>query len=328
MSEAERLFHLVDDSTAGLRLDAALGQLFPAVSRSRWQRRIEQGAVRIDGAPVTRSKHKLLLGQRIEVAVQAPAPSSLVPEDIPLDVLFEDASLIVVNKPAGLVVHPAAGHHTGTLVNALLHHAPGMHVGDQERPGIVHRLDKDTSGVMVVAKTEAAHTHLAEQFRARAIDKRYRAYCLGALATSPLALVTGHKRHPKDRQRFFTKLPPPDEHSPPSVRRASATYITRAVRDGISALDVDLGTGRTHQIRAQLADHGHPLIGDALYGGDKLKGLLPTDTRRIAEQLTRQALHAHILRFDHPVTGARIACTAPLPDDLAALEEAICGPQK
>jgi 23S rRNA pseudouridine1911/1915/1917 synthase len=283
------------------------------------QRLIDDGHVMLAGQPVRKAGQRTRTGDVIEVVVPAPATIELVPEDIPLAILFEDADLVVIDKPAGLVVHPAAGHPRGTLVNALLHHCRDLGgIGGELRPGIVHRLDKDTSGVIVVAKTERAHAGLSAAFAAKSrvdgtaagartpggIVREY----LGIAAPPPPAasgtLRTFHNRHPTDRKRFSSRV----------VWGKSAVTHYEIVEPlaGAALLRFRLGTGRTHQIRVHAADHGWPLLGDTLYGKP------PRDLREHAERLGRQALHAALLELDHPVTGERLRFESPLPADLAA----------
>jgi len=302
---------------AGDRLDAFLARVLSHHSRARWRSLIDDGHVMVDGARA-RPSQKVGPGARVVVEEPPPAPTSTLPEDIPLTVLFEDAHVIVVDKPAGMVVHPAAGVQSGTLVNALLHHVTDLDVGGEERPGIVHRLDKDTSGVLVCAKTEEALRSLQRAFQERTVEKRYRAWCYGAPRAQTLELVTGHARHPRDRKRFTTKLPPPDEGDATGVRRASARYTFVTTFAGVSEVEVALDTGRTHQIRAQLADIGHPIAGDALYGGSR-RTVDDGALRALVDALPRQALHAERLVFPHPISGERVAFSSPLPPDLAAL---------
>jgi 23S rRNA pseudouridine1911/1915/1917 synthase len=224
------------------------------------------------------------------------------PEAIPLDILFEDASLIVVNKPAGLVVHPAPGHDGGTLVNAILHHTEVELGADPRRPGVVHRLDKDTSGIMVVARTDAAREGLSALFAAHRMERVYEAICLGRVPAE-ITFDTLHGRHPVDRKRFSSKV---------KVGKRAVTHVQR-VRElrGATLVRCQLETGRTHQIRVHLADHGFPLLGDAVYGRAGKDPLL----REVAEELGRQALHARMLGFVHPVTGQSLRFEMEPPAD-------------
>jgi 23S rRNA pseudouridine1911/1915/1917 synthase len=244
-------------------------------------------------------------GDQISVELPAPVPTSAQPEDIPVPVLYEDADLLVVNKPAGMVVHPAAGHSSGTLVNALLHHVDDLSgIGGELRPGIVHRLDKGTSGVMVVAKHDAAHEALARQFADREVDKEYVALVWGVVqAGRRIDLPIG--RDPNDRQKMSARS---------RRARSAVTRITRAQHlKGVTLCQVAIATGRTHQIRVHLNAIGHPVVGDATYGG--VKARVPQDLRPVL-RLERPFLHAARLAFTHPTDGREMSFEAPLPEDL------------
>jgi 23S rRNA pseudouridine1911/1915/1917 synthase len=291
---------------AGQRLDRLLAQLRPDISRSTFQRWIEEGRITSAGRAIV-AKDKASAGQCLHVE-PGPAPvSDALPEAIPLDILFEDDQLIVLNKPAGLVVHPAAGHASGTLVNALLHHTEVERGDDPRRPGVVHRLDKDTSGVMVVTRTEQAREALSAQFASHTIERVYEAICLGTPAPQQ-TFDTLIGRHPTDRKRFSSKV---------RQGKRAVTHVTRlhGLR-GASLIQCRLETGRTHQIRVHLADHGFPLLGDVVYGKAAKDALL----REVGEQLGRQALHARVLGFVHPITQAVLRFeVAPPPDFQEAL---------
>ncbi|MBA2544952.1 MAG: RluA family pseudouridine synthase [Deltaproteobacteria bacterium] len=290
-----------------------------ALSRATVQRLIEEGRVTLGGRVVTKAGQRVRTGAAIEVRIPAPIVIELVAEDIPLVVMYEDSELIVIDKPAGLVVHPAPGHPRGTLVNALLHHCKDLGgIGGELRPGIVHRLDKDTSGSIVAAKTERAHAGLSAQFAAKSrgdtdpngILREY----LGIAVPPPLkergTLRTFHGRHPTDRKKFSTRV---------MWGKSAVTHFERVelIADGEAALmRFRLETGRTHQIRVHAADHGWPLLGDQLYGKLPRNTTLPIGS--IAATLGRQALHAAVLDFEHPVTGERIHCASPLPADFQA----------
>jgi 23S rRNA pseudouridine1911/1915/1917 synthase len=286
---------------AGQRLDRVLAQRDATTSRATFQRWLEEGRVTVAQKPVS-AKHKLAAGTRVLVAPGPPPLSDALPEAIPLDILFEDAHLIVLHKPAGLVVHPAAGHASGTLVNALLHHAELAHSEDPRRPGVVHRLDKDTSGVMVVTRDEATREGLAAQFAAHSIERIYEAICLG-LPPAQISYSTLIGRHPTDRKRFSAKV----------VRgKRAVTHVTRVqVLSGAALIRCQLETGRTHQIRVHLADHGFPLLGDVTYGKPSKDALL----REVGSELGRQALHARVLGFVHPITGQTLRFEVPPPAD-------------
>jgi 23S rRNA pseudouridine1911/1915/1917 synthase len=310
--------YAVPAALAGLRLDVALARLAPDLTRARVQRLLEAGLVRVDGR-AAKASARLRGGEAIAVEVPPPEPSGLLAQALPLAVLFEDRDLLVLDKAAGMVVHPARGSPHSTVVNALLHHL-GRAVDDAgtrpaagDRLGLVHRLDKDTSGCLVVAKTEAALAALQAQFKARSVEKTYLALVHGALAAEG-RLDTAYGRHPTDRTRFTGKVRG-------EGRRAVTTWRVRERFGDLAALaEVALHTGRTHQIRVHLAEHGHPLVADAVYGGARREARLPEGhpLRRAAAAVGRQALHAWRLAFDHPRTARRLALEAPLPADLAA----------
>jgi 23S rRNA pseudouridine1911/1915/1917 synthase len=271
------------------------------------QRLIEQGEVKVAGS-VAKPAYKLRAGERIEGRVPEPVPATLAAQAIPLVILHEDADLVVVDKPAGMVVHPAAGHAQGTLVNALLHHCRDLSgVGGELRPGIVHRIDKDTSGVLVVAKHDLAHRALAAQWKQHSIDREYLAFVRGVPRASEGTVDAPIGRHPTDRKRMSTRA---------RVARSAVTHwrVEERLRDA-TLLRVRLETGRTHQIRVHMASIALPLLGDPVYGGGRA---LPT-----AKLVARQALHATLLGFTHPATGARVRFQSPLPADLRALLEAL-----
>jgi len=326
----------VAENDAGKRLDRVLAAHVPDVSRSRLQALIAEGQVLVNGAPAPRASRKVTAGEEITLRLPPPAPMQLQPENIPLNIVHEDEHLIVIDKPAGLVVHPAPGHEHGTLVHALLHHVQECGgtlsgIGGVQRPGIVHRLDRDTSGLLVVAKTEQAHKSLSEQFAAHGRD--------GALKRAYLALVWGAPRlprgtvdapigrHPKDRTRMAVR--PGDDTARQAVTHYEVLNVFSAP-DGAqkplaSLIRCRLETGRTHQIRVHMAHIGHPVMGDPLYArahASSARRLLPP-ARAALEQLNRQALHAAQLGFIHPVTGKPMHFESPLPDDMQGLLEAL-----
>jgi 23S rRNA pseudouridine1911/1915/1917 synthase len=293
---------------AGKRLDAWLSTQAPDLSRARIQNLIQEGHILLNGKP-SKPGHKLATGQTITLSIPPPVDIELTPEAIPLDVLHEDSDLIVINKPAGLVVHPAAGHASGTLVNALLAHCPDLAgIGGEKRPGIVHRLDRDTTGVMVVAKNETAMRSLMNQFRHRQVTKEYLALVWGHLNPPAGRTETLIGRNPNDRKKMCTK---------PHVGRTAITlYDTQEKFAATSLLRVRIETGRTHQIRVHMAFLGHSIIGDPSYGRprrDILPGPFPI----------RQMLHAARLSFIHPVTGKSLSFEAPLPADMHDLIESL-----
>lgn len=296
---------------AGARLDAFLAHHLPQFSRSHIQRLIREGAVQVQGA---QPKPSLAVweGLTASIAVAPPAPLDLQPETLPLSILHDDASVAVIDKPAGMVVHPAAGHRTGTVVHALLHHVGGLSgIGGRERPGIVHRLDRGTSGVMVIAKNDAAHRALAQQFHDREIDKEYLALVWGKVAAG-VTMDQPVGRHPRVRQKMSTRA---------HRGRSAVTRIVEAEPvAGLTLIRVAIATGRTHQIRVHLAAAGHPVAGDGLYGGVRRR--LPPRLAPIG-RLERPFLHAARLRFVHPDTGRRMTFEAPLPRDLADVLSAL-----
>lgn len=292
------------------RLDAWLAAAHPEVSRSRWKQLIEAGRVFLNGAPVLKTNTALAPGDELRCTLPDPAPVGLVPADIPLAVLHEDSDLIVLDKPAGLVVHPAPGHAADTLVNALLHHCADLQgIGGELRPGIVHRLDKDTSGVLVVAKNEPTHAALVAQFAAHSIRKEYLALAWGTpkKPAGTVALPVG--RHPVHRQKMAVTE---------KGRSAVTHYEVLAAGPLASLLRVRIETGRTHQIRVHLAHLGHPVVGDATYG--RTRHGLPAELK-----ISRQMLHAHVLEIVHPRTGRPLVCTASPPPDFLAAQRILVG---
>ncbi|MFI5314789.1 MAG: RluA family pseudouridine synthase [Myxococcota bacterium] len=299
--------HRVPPELVGQRLDAALAKLEPALSRAQVRRLVEQGAVTVSGA-VVKPAHRLRAGERIAGHVPETRRTALAAEPLPLAILYQDADLAVIDKPAGLVVHPAPGHRGGTLVNALLHHCRDLSgVGGELRPGIVHRLDKDTSGVLVVAKNDLAHRALAAQFKAHSVLREYLALVSGAPRAQSGSVEAAIGRHPTDRKRMSTR-----------ARRGRAAVTHYRVEErlrGATLLRVRLETGRTHQVRVHLASIGLSLLGDPVYGGGRARGS--------ELGLTRQALHAAVLGFTHPGTAAALRFESPLPADLARALEAL-----
>jgi 23S rRNA pseudouridine1911/1915/1917 synthase len=297
----------------GERLDAFLAKR-TRLSRARVQKLIDAGRVRVAGDTARRKSDPVAAGVRVELEVPPAEPVALAPEDLPLDVVYQDEALLVVNKAAGMVVHPAPGHPRGTLVNALLHHVKQLEgVGGRLRPGIVHRLDKDTSGLLVGAKNDVAHQSLVKALRARRVRRLYHAASWGHLSATPLTLDAPLGRDPRDRKRMAVVA---------GGRRAVTHVRVRERWVAAELLDVALQTGRTHQIRVHLAHAGHPVVGDPLYGVGWERGMSGPG-RSWAAALVKRAprlfLHAAELAFDHPVTGERMRFQAPLPTDLEAL---------
>lgn len=305
----------VEEDAAGERLDRFLARRLPDLSRARLQGLIADGRVVVDGGSA-RASLRVRSGQTVRMSIPEPRPAAPRPEDIPLAVVHEDRHLLVVDKPAGLVVHPGAGRDSGTLVNALLHRVRDLSgVGGVARPGIVHRLDRGTSGLIVVAKDDATHRALAAQFASRAVEKEYLAVVLGVPAKTAGTITAAVGRDPANRKKMSVRAP--------RGRQARSTYRTEERLDGAALLRVRIHTGRTHQIRVHLASIGHPVAGDAVYGGTRTPSSRSADAREALRALRRPALHAARLAFTHPATGERVAFESPLPPDLAALLAAL-----
>lgn len=289
---------------AGLRLDRALALAIPTQSRERLKALIAAGAVDVDGTQRRDPATRVRGGEQVVLRLPPPAAATAQPQAIALSIAFEDAHLLVVDKPAGLVVHPAAGNPDGTLVNALLHHCGGQlsGIGGVARPGIVHRIDKDTSGLLVVAKTDPAHRGLAQQFAAHVVERRYLAVVLGQPLLPGGRVATNLARSAANRHRMAAVPPPTGKHA--------VTHWQVIERlEGAAAIECRLETGRTHQVRAHMAHIGHPLLGDQLYGGRRVMGM----------GITRQALHARTLGFRHPVTQEKLEFESPVSPDIQEL---------
>ncbi len=299
----------VPEGEAGIRLDSWIAGALDELSRARVQALIKEGSIRFaDGAPI-KPHAKTVVGSELIVDMPPPQAVELEPEDIPLDVLYEDRDLIVINKPAGLVVHPAPGHASGTLVNALLFHCTDLEgVGGELRPGIVHRLDRDTSGVMVVAKCQSSMDALGRQFSEREVEKAYTAVVHGVPHPGVGRIETQIGRSSRDRKKMSA--------TPKRGRDAVTAFrVTEAFTD-FCCMQIGIETGRTHQIRVHMAHIGHPVVGDAVYGGRYSRRPLPTP-------VSRQMLHAATLAFNHPGTGEHVTFEAPLPADMLALLAAL-----
>ncbi len=286
------------------RLDQVLAILEPSQSRTRWKALIEAGKVRVNGLVILRPSHEVRAGDVIHWEIPPPVLSDLVPENIPLHILYEDPYLLAVDKPAGMVVHPAAGHERGTLVHALLFHRPGLSgVGGERRPGIVHRLDRDTSGVLLIAKTDQTHRVLSDMFKQRQIRKEYLALVFGTPEPPIGKIETLIGRSPYHRKKMSAKVT--------KGRLASTTYRVISTNSVLSLLCIEIQTGRTHQIRVHMAHLGHPVVGDFVYGQKK----------RASEELgaKRQMLHAWRLTFVHPVTLETLEIESSIPEDFRAV---------
>ncbi len=292
----------IDPACGKKRLDVFLSEIQAEITRSFVKKLIETGQVTVNGAPA-KAHYKLKEGDHVSMSVPDPEPLDVKPEAIALDVVYEDDCLIVIDKPAGMVVHPAPGHSGGTLVNALLHHCKDLAgIGGVERPGIVHRLDKDTSGLIVAAKTETGMQSLAQQFKEREIHKVYLAFAKGTFQSKSGVIDAPIGRHKIHRKKMSTRAP--------AGREAETRYEVIRQLDGFAYVRLFPKTGRTHQLRVHLASLGHPILGDRLYGGTLGPGL---------PQIGRQALHAYRLELTHPGTGNLLQWESPLPADMKAL---------
>ncbi len=308
----------VTQSDQGKRLDVVVAAHLPACSRSLATSLIAEDKIRVDGQN-KKPGYRVRIGEHIEGSIPEPEPIAFQPEPIELDRLFEDRHLIVVNKPPGLVVHPAPGHYSGTLVNALLYHCKDLEgIGAKLRPGIVHRLDKDTSGALVVAKTSAAHEHLSRQFKAREVNKAYLALVFGEPKSDKGVVKLPIGRHPVDRKRMSTQST--------KQREAETLWKVSERFNGFTLLLLHLHTGRTHQIRVHCAAIHHPVVGDPVYGSRNLlknlrkgKSGIPESVITGLKAIQRQMLHAVRLGFIHPATGEKMEFEAPMPADMAQL---------
>ncbi len=309
---------IVSDAQRGRRIDQLLSGLIPDLSRSHLQRLIRDELVRVNGVAVKPS-YEARAGDLIRAVIPAPDPeSALKPEPMDLDVLFEDEDLLIINKPSGLVVHPGAGHFEGTLVHGLLAHSPRLAIqGAPLRPGIVHRLDKDTSGALVIAKSERAYLDLVKQFKEHGVRKEYLALVYGSPENRVGEIRTMLGRHPGDRKKMAV------------LRGGGREALSRwkVLKDWkeASLLRVEIETGRTHQIRVHLSHLNHPVIGDETYGGGKkrARSVKSDAVRALLLNAGRQMLHARRLEFTHPVAGGLVSATAPLPEDFMDIEEGL-----
>ena len=294
----------------GQRLDRTLAERLPGESRASLQRLMRGGRILVAGRPA-RPSDRVRGGERVEIDRPAPEPSTLAAEDLPLNVLHEDADLLVIDKPAGQTVHPRSGARSGTVVNALLHHCRDLSgIGGVERPGIVHRLDKDTSGVLVVAKNDLAHRSLAAQFKARTVEKVYEALVWGRPRAGRGVIDSAIGRHPTARTRMAVR---------PDGRPSRTAYRVVSVRGPVCLLEIRPETGRTHQIRVHLSSLAHPIVGDRLYGGRRDLARTGPPYGEVLRSYPGLALHARRLAFTHPRSGERLAFEAPRPRDLQEL---------
>ena len=302
----------ISPEQAGLRLDVFLAQCDDSFSRSQIKNAIEEGDVTVNGKPPKVSQH-LKVGDVVEIHLEAAIDALAIPQNIPLSIVYEDASIIVINKPAGMVVHPAPGNPDNTLVNALLFHCHDLSgIGGVLRPGIVHRLDKETSGLIVAAKSDEAHRSLSAQFEKHEVHKKYVTLVWGNVKGQSGEILLPVGRHPVDRKKMSTRS-----------RRGKDALTLWKVREryGLATLlDVEIKTGRTHQIRVHLTERGYPLIGDMVYGNpSKLQTVKDAALKAYLKSFQRQALHAAQLSFLHPHSGERVVFTAPIPEDMVNL---------
>jgi 23S rRNA pseudouridine1911/1915/1917 synthase len=309
----------VEAESEGLRLDQFLAQKLSSFSRARVQKWLRSGLVLVNDL-VRPAHYRVKAGDRLTCTMPEVQPWHLAPEEIPLEILYEDDDLVVLNKPAGLTVHPGAGQRRGTLVNALLHHCPDLQgIGEVQRPGLVHRLDKDTSGAMVVAKTEFALQFFLRQFKDRQVDKKYLALVWDRLAESQGEIKTTIGRHPTQRHKMSANARGGRE-------AATSWQRLREYPGPLSLLELTLHTGRTHQIRVHLTSLGHPVVGDKVYGGGERRLLtLPQELRPLSSLVHRQLLHAWKLRLKHPRRDEDLTLTAPLPGDFQSVLDYLAG---
>ncbi len=317
MSEEREYSFLVDDEEAGERLDAWLSSRIPELSRSRIQKAVKAGEVLVDEKPAKKVSTRLEGGEKVILRFDPPQPPGAAPEDIPIDIVYEDESLLVVNKAAGMVVHPAPGNRTGTLVNALLHHCRDLSgVGGVLRPGIVHRLDGGTSGLLVVAKDDQTHIALSRQLTERTVKRIYFSIIHGSMpeGRGVIDLPVGRSKHDRKKMGVLSS----------GGRQAITSYYVLDTFGPLQYIKLSLGTGRTHQIRVHLAHMGHPVLGDPVYGGRKIrKGMLDKVeldlVRKTLSMIERQALHAGALSFLHPKLEKEMRFEAPVPHDMESV---------
>jgi len=293
---------LVTEPNDGMRIDAYL-RANTEFSRSRVSALMLEGAIAVDGVVQVKPSFKIAAGQKVVLSVPQTRPVDIVPQNIPLDILYQDSDVVIVNKPCGMVVHPAAGNEDRTLVNALLYHVHDLSgIGGEMRPGIVHRLDKDTSGLILIAKNDKAHALLSDQFKERSMEKHYRAVAFGSFREEGGLIDAPIARHPVDRKKMAIV---------PDGKPSQTEWKVMERLKGATYLDVHLLTGRTHQIRVHMHSIGHPLLGDRIYAPNI----------KTSVHIPRLMLHAYSLAFTHPTTGERMEMTAPLPEKFAAALE-------
>jgi 23S rRNA pseudouridine1911/1915/1917 synthase len=311
---------IVSPNQKSLRLDRFIAESVPRISRSRVQMLIENACILRNDVVVNKASVKVFPGDILTISIPQRRPLSVEPEMIPLNIVYEDDDLIVINKPPDMVVHPAVGNRTGTLVNALAHYCTTLSTtGGYYRPGIIHRLDKDTSGTIIAAKNDNAHNEMARKFEYRKIQKYYLALVWGRFLNSSGIILDPIGRHPTHRKKFAVT---------PDGKEAETHYEVLAELDFLSLVRLRIVTGRTHQIRVHMASMEHPVLGDSTYGGRtrKLKTLKPRQREqavRVLEKIHRQALHSYEMIFDHPRTGKRMHIKSPLPDDMSSVLETL-----
>lgn len=307
MTDPQEITVTVAPASAGTRLDAFLASQLADVSRATIQKAIQSGDCLVNDR-TTKASYKVRAGDEIQLELPEAAPLEATPENIPLDIVYEDDELIVINKPAGMVVHPGAGVKSGTLANALVYHFNQLSQAGSGRPGIVHRLDVGTSGLIVVAKTDRAHQHLAAQFEARTVEKHYTALVYGQVKNEAGRIDAPIGRDPRNRVKMAVR---------PAGQGRNALTLYRVVErfDEFTLLGVEIKTGRTHQIRVHLAYIKHPIVGDSTYDGGRVNSVKNARLRHMIEKLGRPFLHAARVQFTHP-NGERLALEVPLPDDL------------
>lgn len=307
---------IVSPDEAGQRLDLFLTVKNPSLTRSQIQRLIEEGLVKVNGKQA-KASHKIRDAEVIEINIPEPEAIEALPEPIQLDILYEDSEVVVINKPAGLVVHPAAGNYTGTLVNALLYHCKDLSgIGGKLRPGIVHRLDKDTTGVLIAAKSDKAHQSLTVQFKKHSVKRKYVALVHGVIKEDKGKIEAEIGRHQTDRKKMSVKT---------RRGKTAVTHFKVLSRfDQFTLVELTLETGRTHQIRVHLSSINHPVVGDQVYGGkERISGVKEVKVRKVTRELGRQALHAAILGFVHPGTMKYMEFQAPVPEDFQKVLDAL-----